>query len=277
MREGFKRKDCAALTRQSSLDYRPAAGDVSLDIEPVKPLSNFGTGARTRQITAFRIQPVAGWPCSRITDGQDFDRLTIAQYGLEGHEDPVDPCAAALMAQFSMNLIGKIKWRRAHRQLEHPSLRRQHVQVLIRHQTRGNTRTQLLPHITLPRQQLTHPGNALCILRILGSRRGTGQTHAALFVQPVCGRAIFGVIVHFLSTDLDLERTTVFASNYRMQGSITVRLGSSDVIVVFARHRLPQRIDNAQHRVALAHIGHDDPKCPEILHLIKLQILRAHL
>ena len=114
MCKSVKREDCAALARKSSLDYRPAAGDIPLDIEPVKPLPNFGTGARTRQITALRVQPVSRWPSGRIADSQNFDGLTITQYGLEGHEDPVDSRAPALMTQFSMNLISKIEWRRAH-------------------------------------------------------------------------------------------------------------------------------------------------------------------
>ncbi len=62
-----------------------------------------------------------------------------------------------------------------------------------------------------------------------------------------------------------------------MQRLVAVRLRPRDVVVEFLRHRLPQVMHDAEHRVAILDVGHDHAKRAHVVQLGEIELLAAHL
>ncbi len=163
-------------------------------------------------------------------------------------------------------------------------MRGQHIDVVVVERGLAQLRPGLVAglggrtigHLVLPRQQLPQPGDLVVVL-VAGRELPAVAARAGLLVAPVRGHAVFGEAVHLLGADLHLERAAVVADHDGVQRLIAVRLGPRDVVVELARHRLPEMMHDAEHRIAILDVGHDHAKCPHVVELGKIELLAAHL
>ena len=173
--------------------------------------------------------------------------LTGLQRGVERHNLAVDLRAATAVADVGMNVVGKINWRCALRQLDHFGVRREYVNTRVLELDRGRfaqlftrarfgLRREIVRQIGLPTDELAHPGNLCIIVALLVF---TAFVKAALFIAPMRRDAVFGKLVHLLGADLHLHRSPVVTHHNGVQRLITIRFRARDVIVEFFRNRLP--------------------------------------
>ncbi len=100
---------------------------------------------------------------------------------------------------------------------------------------------------------------------------------AALLVAPVSGHAALGVGVHLVRADLDLDRLAAGAEHGGMDRAIEVVFRGGDVIVELARNELPQRVHDAERRVAFGHRVDQHARRADVHDLLERELLRLHL
>ena len=155
----------------------------------------------------------------------DLDSLSGGQLCIERHQGAVNLGAAAAMAEVGVYAVGEVYRCRTARQVDHPSLRRQHVNRLVE----GGLfvvpdPVRSVGGVVSPAQQLAQPGDFL-VVAVLGGRL------AAFFVAPVGGDAKLGVVVHFARPDLNFNRPAVGTMHGRVQRAIVVAFWMRDVVV----------------------------------------------
>ena len=123
-------------------------------------------------------------------------------------------------------------------------------------------------HVALPVEQLAEPGELGVVLAV-----GLG----ALLVAPVRGDADLADLVHRLGPDLDLERLAVERDDRGVERLVEVVLGDRDVVVELARDRPPDRMDDAEGGVAVAHLIDQDADGVDVVDLAELGTLALHL
>ena len=99
----------------------------------------------------------------------------------------------------------------------------------------------------------------------------------ARLVQPVCGDAVVGHLLHVAGADLDFDGHAVHAHQHGVQGLVAVGLGNGDVVLELPGHRLVQAVDAAQYPVAGVHRVDDDAKGEDIHDLREALPLGFHL
>ena len=77
--------------------------------------------------------------------------------------------------------------------------------------------------------------------------------------------------------DLDLERLAVHRDDRGVERLVEVVLGDGDVVVELAGDRAPQRVDDAQRRVAVAEVVDEDADRVDVVDLAELRALALHL
>ena len=163
---------------------------------------------------------------------------------VERDEPPVDLGADALVPDVGVDAIGEVERRRAAGQLFDLALRREDVDLVL--EDVGLERVDKLLRaagdVLLPVHELAQPGDLGVELLVLA--------HAFL-VAPVRGDAVFGHLVHLVRADLDLERPTVDRQDRRVQRLVQALFGIGDVVVELAGQRPPDRVDDAERRVAV--------------------------
>ena len=125
-----------------------------------------------------------------------------------------------------------------------------------------------LADVALPVHELAQPGE-LGVVVAVGLR--------ALLVAPVGGDADLGHLVHRVGPDLDLERLAVERDDRGVERLVQVVLGDRDVVVELARDRAPQRVDDAQRRVAVADLVDEHADGVDVVDLAELRALALHL
>ncbi len=88
--------------------------------------------------------------------------------------------------------------------------------------------------------------------------------------------------MHLARAHLDLERTPLRTDDRRVQRAVAVELRHRDVVLEAARHRLPQRVDEAERAVAVARsllvaALDDDAHRGEVVDLVELAAALRHL
>ncbi len=173
------------------------------------------------------------------------------------------------MAHVGVHLVGEVQWRCTNGQVVDLSPRRHHVDAIAE-----KFRIELVeefitvPAIVLPLQQLAKPVGFGLQIRVRFRRPA--------FVAPVSGNAEFGMGVHLMGADLHLQGVSRRANDGRVQRLVTVRLGLGDVVVEFLRHVQPQAMHDAQSRIAVAHLIHQDAHGAQVVHLVEAQLLVTH-
>ena len=122
--------------------------------------------------------------------------------------------------------------------------------------------------VALPVEQLAQPGELGVVLAV-----GLG----AFLVAPVGGDADLGDLVHRLGPDLDLERLAVERDDRGVERLVEVVLGDRDVVVELAGDRAPERVDDAERRVAVADLVDQDADGVDVVDLAELRALALHL
>ena len=182
--------------------------------------------------------------------GDDFHTVARFQRRVQRHDAPIDFAADALIAHGGMNAVGEIQRRRALGHTDDVALGGEEEHFLGEEVGfQGIQEFAGVARVALPVQNLPHPVE----LGIQVVRRA-----AALFVAPVRRNAIFRDAVHLPGTNLHLERKRHLApaDDRCVQGLIHVRLRDGNVVLEAPRHLVPQRVDNAQHGIAIRHGVH---------------------
>ena len=93
----------------------------------------------------------------------------------------------------------------------------------------------------------------------------------AFLVAPVRRDAVLGNPVHFPGADLHLkgEGDLPAADDGGVQGMVHIDLGYGDIVLEAARDLVPQRVDDAQHGIAVRDGVHDDADGDQVVDLVK--------
>ena len=91
------------------------------------------------------------------------------------------------------------------------------------------------------------------------------------------GDSVLGEEVHLLRPYLHLERVPVRADDGGMQRLVHVALRVRYVVVEESRYRLPYRVDEAEHLIALADGLYYDAQREKVVELLQRKVLAAHL
>ena len=240
-----------------------ALGDVLLAALALEPLADalLGRGALDE------IQPVPAGPV-RTLRGEDLDDLAVLQRVFEGHHAAVDLRADASVTDLGVDAVGEVDRRGARGQVDDVAARREDVDLVLEQVDLDRVEEGLsVPHLVLPLEQAAQPRQLLVEARVL----------ATFLVSPVGGDAELGDTVHLVGADLDLDGLAGMRDDGRVQGLIAVRLGHGDVVLEPAWHRLPQRVHDPQHPVAVTHRLDLDPDRGEVVDLAEVLALAGHL
>ena len=160
----------------------------SLALEPLAdPL--FGGGALDE------VQPVAAGTMRRFR-GEDLDDLTVLEVVVQRDHAPVDLRAHASVSDLGVDAVREIHRGRAGRQVQHITLRREHVNLVLEEVDLHRVDEGLgVPHLGLPLEEAAQPRELLVEARVL----------LAFLVGPVRRHAELGDAVHLLGADLDLD------------------------------------------------------------------------
>ena len=115
------------------------------------------------------------------------------------------------------------------------------------------------------------------VVQALGVVGLGGRRSARLFIQPVGGNAVLGLLVHLVGSNLNLERTGRGADNRRMERLVVIDLGHGDIVFKAAGHGVPQRVHRAERGVAIAHRMGNDAQRHQVVDLGELLALALHL
>ena len=139
--------------------------------------------------------------------------------------------------------VREVDRRRAGGEHLHLALRREDVDLL------GEEIRPEAPHVlagilivALPVHERFHPRQPLVV----------GLGGAAPLVEPVRRDSVLRLLVHLARADLDLEGFSFRPDHRRVQRAVAVQLRHGDEVLEPARHRLPERVDEAERRVAVA-------------------------
>ena len=121
----------------------------------------------------------------------------------------------------------------------------------------------------VPFQHLTQPGNLLFVLV------GPGLDIGAL-VAPVRAHPQLGLFVHGVGADLHFQHLAFRADYRRVQRAVAVFLGVGDIVVEFLGDVPPQRVDDTQRGVAVAHFRHQHAHRTHVVDLAEGQALALH-
>ena len=250
-----------------AIEHAAAGGDVELAIGVLEPVAHLVAGAARVQEAVVRAEPVA----ARFGDlaGEDLDAVAAGRLVGERHDAAVDLGPAATMADVGVDDVGEIEHRGPFRQVDHLALRGQQVDPVlddIGAECGEQGRVVLL--LVAPFEQLAHPGDLA-----LEARVGA----AAFLVAPVRGKAEFGIGVHVVGADLHLEGAALGADHGGVQGLVIVSLRAGDVVVEFAGDERPQRMHDAERRVAGRHVADQYAQGADVVELGKVEALLLHL
>ena len=118
-----------AFAAQLLLDHRAAGGDGLGERLGVEPLADLVARAGALDEAALGVEPVARRAAG--LGGDDLDALAAGERRVERHDVAVDPRAAAAVAEVGVQRVGEVDRRRARRQVDHPALRREHVDGVV--------------------------------------------------------------------------------------------------------------------------------------------------
>ena len=215
------------------------------------------------------IEPVAAGAGRLLRENLD----AIAQLQLVGqrHDGAVDLRADAMVAHLGMDGVGEIHRRRPGAQAHGLALRREHE-----HLGRRQVHLQILQklarivRLVLPVDHFAQPGELLV--------HGVLAAAPALFlVAPMRRHAVLALAMHLLGADLHFERPARRADDRGVQALVHVELRHGDVIFETPGHRMPQRMDRAERRIAVLHRLHDDANGDKVVDLGKALALLRHL
>ncbi len=175
------------------------------------------------------------------------------------------------MADVGVDPVREVERRGACRQVLDVALRREHEDLVLEDveldalDELGRIR---FGDVALPLHQLAEPGELRVVLAV-----GLG----AFLVPPVGGDADLAHLVHLVGPDLDLERLAVERDHRGVERLVEVVLRDRDVVVELAGDRAPDRVDDAEGRVAVADLVDEQADGVDVVDLAELRALALHL
>ena len=97
------------------------------------------------------------------------------------------------------------------------------------------------------------------------------------FIFPMRGYTVFGDMVHFLCSDLHLERDSVAADNGRMERLIHIRLRCRNIILKASRDGFEKLVDYSESGITFYLVVNDYAQGVEVVYLVKAFVLVEHL
>src|SRR5699024_2786714 len=88
---------------------------------------------------------------------------------------------------------------------------------------------------------------------------------------------MFCNFVHFMRSDLDLQRIPVRTDDSRMERLVHIRFRHRNIIFKSARHRAPDRMDNTECSIAVTNVLYEYANCQQVKNLFELLRLLLHL
>ena len=181
----------------------------------------------------------------------------------------VDLGAAAAVADVGVHVVGEVQHRGSARQVHHLALRREQVHAVVEQVGAQPGHEGRVVVGVAARLQQRADGRHLALEGGIGG--------AALLVAPVRGDAELGVLVHVVGADLHFQGAAFGPDHRGVQRLVVVALGPRDVVVEFARHVRPQRVDHAQRGVAVGHVGHQHAQRADVVQVLEVDVLALHL
>ena len=240
--------------------------DVLVAVLALEPLADLFAGVTG----ADDVQPVARRAVLALRR-DDLDDVAVLESIVERDEPVVHLRADRAVADVGVDAIGEVERRRAGRQVLDVALGREHEDLVLEDveldalDELGRVR---LRDVALPVHELAQPGELGVVLAV-----GLG----AFLVAPVGGDADLGHLVHLVGPDLDLERLAVDGDDRGVERLVEVVLGDGDVVVELARDRSPDAVDDAERRVAVAHVLDEQADGVDVVDLAELRALALHL
>ena len=122
--------------------------------------------------------------------------------------------------------------------------------------------------LTLPLQELPQPSEVIGALL---------ASHIALLVPPVRRDAELRRTMHVPGADLQLHGLAVGSDDRGVQRLVHVELRHRDEVLEASRHRTPARVDDPEHRVAVADGLDEDANADEVVDIGELAAPHDHL
>src|SRR5208337_5478259 len=165
-----------------------------------------------------------------------------------------------------MNAVSEINRRRAYRKLLNVALGSKHINRLGDHLFLDRFKKLLWVGYVL--HQITQPRDKKAVFLI---------DVVFFLVPPVRCNALFGKFIHVTGTNLKFHMVSSRTDYCSMERLVHVRLGKTYKILEPARHKRPERMEDAEYVVAVAHRVRDDSQRDHILDLLKRDLLFNHL
>ena len=194
-----------------------------------------------------------------IFRSDDRDDIPVLQLRVERDDLIIHLRTDAAVADFGMDAVSKVDRDRALRQVDDIALRCEDEDFIREYIELQGIHEFLRIAGILPFQDAAQPGD----LRIEVLAAGM----SAFLVAPVSGDTVFGNMVHFPRADLDLYRLPLRPDDGRMERLIHIRLRDGDVVLEAVRKRSPERVCDAEDRIALRDGIHDDTHRIEVIDL----------
>ena len=259
-----ERGEARRLALRLGIQHLLARGDVLLLELLLVEIADFGFRLRGLD----DLEPIAAGTLAVLL-GDDFDKVARLQRRVKRHDAAVHLRAYTLVANRGMDAIGKVNRRRAAGQIDDLALGRED-EDFIAEQVDLERFDELLgvARVVLPVQNLAQPVQLVVqtIRRLL-----------ALLVAPVRRDAVFCDPVHLIGANLHLKGHAVFAHDRRMQRLVHVGLGHGDIVLEAVGHLLPERMHDAQHRIAILHAVHQYAQRDQVVNLLEGLVLQHHL
>ena len=98
-----------------------------------------------------------------------------------------------------------------------------------------------------------------------------------LLVTPVRRDTTLGMLVHFMRSDLDLQRLAVITDDHSVNRLVEVGLGCCDIVVELLWQVVPEAVDNAERRITVGNRIDEDTQGTHIEDMREVLVLALHL
>ncbi len=257
-----------AQALQQFLDRLPAFGHGLIDGQRIEPGTHFGPGPVADQIAQFGVEPVARRPA--LLGHRDLHGLAIFERRIQGHHDTIQARTPAAVPQVGVHAVGKVHRGRTLRQFDDGRIGRQDINPVVK------------AALPLLAREIALPGQQLAQHRDFGVIGAAGRDariafDAGLFIGPVRGHPVFGMVMHGLGADLDLDRLPDPVAHDGVQGLVAVDFWLGNVVVKLLRDRCELAVHPAQRGIAVADGRHHDAQRADVVDLVKTQRFATHL
>ncbi len=197
---------------------------------------------------------------------QNFDLVAIVEQGAQRNHAAVDLGTDRLVAERGVDGVGEIDRGRTLGQLDQLALGREGEDPILIH-----------CHPGMLEQFLGAVGMVEDFDKILDPRYLDVVDRPALLVGPVGGETPFGLGVHHIVANLDLDPHLRIVDDRGMQRSIAIALGGRDEVFEPPGHHRPALLNKAQRPVTILDLVDDHPERHHVGQLLEADVALGHL